>query len=107
MCILQFGDTALHWACKDGHLSIVELLLNRGPDAAVQNKVVVVRTSFQDVRCNDFYKHDLEKLSEWMTDVVVAFAFSIIFVLGARALCMMYAFDIDCGWSQNNAMFDC
>lgn len=48
MCVLQRGFTALHVACKGGHVSIVELLLNRGADAAVQNTVVVVRIAFWD-----------------------------------------------------------
>lgn len=42
---LQRGETALHVACSDGNVSIVEMLLNRGADIAIQNKVAVVCTS--------------------------------------------------------------
>jgi hypothetical protein len=34
----QIGSTALHYACAAYHAPVVELLLQRGADAAVRNK---------------------------------------------------------------------
>ena len=40
-CIcIQDGETALMWACYNGRKEIAELLIDRGADANIQNKVI-------------------------------------------------------------------
>ena len=37
--VLQYQDTALHYASEGGHLPVVQALLDRGANVRAQNKV--------------------------------------------------------------------
>ena len=39
MLLLQGGMTALHWACWNGHLEVVKLLLNNNADISATDEV--------------------------------------------------------------------
>ena len=39
VCMLQFGETALHIASEKGHTEIVQVLLSNGSDVNRQTKV--------------------------------------------------------------------
>jgi len=39
ICDVQHGSTALHRACYDGHMSVVQYLINIGTDVNLSNNV--------------------------------------------------------------------
>ena len=39
MLLLQFGRTALHWACNNGHVEVVKLLISNNADVAATDNV--------------------------------------------------------------------
>ena len=39
MLLLQFGYTALHWACRHGYTGVVEILLMNNADISATDKV--------------------------------------------------------------------
>ena len=39
MLLLQYGNTALHWACANGHTEVVQYLLTNGVNLSATNKV--------------------------------------------------------------------
>ena len=39
MLLLQFGYTALHWACRGGHVEVVKLLMSNNADISATNNV--------------------------------------------------------------------
>ena len=49
MLTTQEGVTALHFASEEGHVTVVRLLLQKGADVNICNKVVM-----DFVSCNDF-----------------------------------------------------
>ena len=39
MLLLQGGYTALHWACRNGHVEVVKLLMSNNADISATNTV--------------------------------------------------------------------
>ena len=39
MLLLQGGSTALHWACRNGHVEVVKLLMSNNADISATTKV--------------------------------------------------------------------
>ena len=39
MLLLQAGETALHWACRNGHVEVVKLLISNNADVAATSNV--------------------------------------------------------------------
>ena len=39
MLLFQFGNTALHYACRDGHTEVVRHLINNNADISATNDV--------------------------------------------------------------------
>ena len=39
MLLLQYGDTALHEACRKGHVEVVKLLMSNNADISATDKV--------------------------------------------------------------------
>ena len=39
MLLLQGGYTALHWACSNGHVEVVKLLISNNADVAATDNV--------------------------------------------------------------------
>ena len=38
--MLQYGDTALHWAARGGHIEVVKMLVKYGAAVDTRNKVL-------------------------------------------------------------------
>ena len=49
MLLLQNGWTALHWACKDGQVEVVKLLISNNADIAATNNVSECLLWSQDI----------------------------------------------------------
>ena len=39
MLLLQYGSTALHWACNNGHVEVVKLLMSNNADISATTDV--------------------------------------------------------------------
>ena len=49
MLLLQTGLTALYWACVNGHMEVVKLLINNNADVAAPTNVSVYCLRLQDI----------------------------------------------------------